>query len=195
MSTRNIYLWPVGIAILSILIQTNIEMLESLQWSRSEPLAMYSWITSHLCHWSWDHLWWDLLAFGSLSAVAIRLAGHRYFWCLGLSALAICFEFHLFQTDLSTYRGLSGIDSAIFGLITYQLFKVGGKARLMSVIAASAFSIKTGVEIISGNTVFVNAEQAFTPVPSAHLVGFASGILSGIKVHFGFSDRKFVNIH
>lgn len=144
-------------------------------------MVVYTWMTSHLSHWSWDHLWWDLLAFGILSATAIRLAGYRYFSCLGLAAFAIPIELFLFQQHLITYRGLSGIDSAIFGLIAYQLFKLGGMARVFGCVAASGFAFKTLYEMLSGSTVFVvNTDQLFTSVPSAHLVGFACGVVAGL---------------
>jgi hypothetical protein len=152
-----------------------------LQWQRDQALSL-TWLTSHLSHWSWNHLAWDVAVFGFLSWLCLRLMPSRYAWCLGAAAFLIPLEVAYNQPSLLSYRGLSGIDCSLFGLVTAALWR-GARltAKALAVVVTCAFLCKTTFELSTGTTMFVEVgSQPFVPVPSAHLVGFVSGLVIGL---------------
>ncbi len=184
-----------GVAIATVLMQSSPVTLDALQWHREAgPLIRsFDWMTGHLAHWSWNHLLWDLAAFLILSLVAIQIRPERFTLCFLAAALVIPLEIALNQAQIDTYRGLSGIDSAIFGLIVATLWQNSENQpsgfpwnRVLAVISGILFLAKFGFELITGGTFFVaNAvgDQSFLPVPSAHLTGAIAGILAG-SIHY-----------
>lgn len=176
------------IADLTLVVFAIPEAAEALQWERgrSFPGSLLTSLTGHLTHWSRDHLIWDLATFIGLSILCLRLIPHRYGRCLGIAALAIPLEIALNQPSFQSYRGLSGIDSALFGLLLAALWRRGSRtdgdqsAKLLAVIGATGFLGKSLLELINGQTLVVDATAAgFTPAVSAHLVGLASGLIAG----------------
>ena len=180
------YLAAAAITLFAIVLQMNSAFGDSLQWHRDESLSsrMIDWATGHLTHWSWDHLIWDALAFVALAFTALQLLPSRFILCLVLSAFVITLEIWLNQPHLETYRGLSGIDSALFGLVIAGLWKTGNRwGRPVALIAGGMFVAKTAFEIVTGENLFVTAptgDQSFVPVASAHVTGFASGVFAGL---------------
>ncbi len=175
-----------GVSLAAIVVQCMPALAELLQWQRGNE-AGWSWLTSHLCHWSWNHLTWDLATFGFLSWLSLRLSPSRYATCLLVAAALIPLEVQIAQPLLGTYRGLSGIDCALMGLLVAALWRPlpDSRNRLVSkciaVLATCAFVAKTTHELTTGGTVFVAAgADHFVPVPSAHLVGFVSGLVVGL---------------
>ena len=168
-----------GVALLAILFQLIPSLGEIFQWQRGGSLLTY--LTGHLTHWSWNHLIWDLAAFAALSFAAIRLIPQRFLLCLLVAGIIIPLEIALNQPQFETYRGLSGIDSALFGLTIAGLWKLRRTARLIAAIALVAFVTKTIYELATGDTFFVEqAQQSFIPVISAHISGFLAGLVSGL---------------
>ena len=186
-----VILLAVTVSLLAVMVQVTAGLPEALQWQRGSISAL-SWATSHLCHWSWDHLIWDLGAFALLSWLSLRLAPSRYALCLILAAALIPLEVRINQPMLETYRGLSGIDTALLGLLIAVLWRKsspdqnGHASRWLAAISACGFVAKTTYELTTGGTVFVEAgAQPFVPVPSAHLVGFLAGLTAGfLKLSF-----------
>ncbi len=180
-----------GVVIASVMAQSSPGMLDWLQWHREAilPVRIFDWMTGHLVHWSWNHLLWDLAAFLALALVAIRLSPDRFAISLLAAALVIPLEIALNQPQIDTYRGLSGIDSAIFGLIVAALWRNSKSQvssfswnRVVAVIAGLSFLAKFGLELVTGGTLFVasgSGDQAFVPVPSAHLTGAVVGFFAG----------------
>lgn len=192
-----------GVVIASIFLQTVLDLLDALQWHReaSPVTRSFDWMTGHLVHWSWNHLLWDLAAFLMLSVVAIRLSSGRFMLSLLAAAVAIPLEIALNQPQIFTYRGLSGIDSAIFGLIVAALWQSSkGQSlhfpwnRVVAVVAGLSFLAKFGFELVTGGTLFVasaSGDQAFVAVPSAHLIGAVVGFFAGsIRNRSGFTQKK-----
>jgi membrane associated rhomboid family serine protease len=184
-----------GLALGVVAIQFVNNGSEALQWKRGGESAV-TWLTCHLCHWSWDHLLWDLFAFGLLSWLVLRLQPSHYVPCLLLAGLLIPLEVQMNQDALNAYRGLSGIDCALLGLLVAGLWRSGqgegtlpgtgrarARARGLAVLAFGGFVAKTGYELWTGRTVFVESGlQTFVAVPSAHLVGFVVGLLLGLSL-------------
>ena len=175
-----------GIMLLAVLVQCGTGLAEALQWQRSAGSGV-RWLTSHLCHWSWNHLVWDLFAFGLLSLLSLRVAPSRYVFCLLAAAVLIPLEIRINQPMLVSYRGLSGIDCALFGLVMTALWRQpstnrgGGAAQVLAVLGGGGFLAKTLYELTTGGMLFVEAgPEPFVPVISAHLVGFLCGVGAGV---------------
>ncbi|MEN8190094.1 MAG: rhombosortase [Thermodesulfobacteriota bacterium] len=158
-----------------------------LQYARPAILSGDLWrlITAHLCHWSFDHLFWDFLVFVVLGSVCeLRWPG-SYLKTLFLSAVLISSALLFFEKEMITYRGLSGIDSALFCLVCGKLFihSVRTANRTGIILTAALFALllaKSGYEATASHTLFVTATETFVVVPLAHLVGGAVGLLFGV---------------
>jgi hypothetical protein len=110
----------------------------------------------------------------------------RFWACVLGSTVLIPLALWTTMPQLETYRGLSGIDSALYVLLAVTLLKdeVHGR-RWGWVIALSgvlvAFTAKVGYEIATGGTIFVNSGAShMIPVPLAHCVGAAVGMVVGL---------------
>ena len=172
----------IGVAVAAIAIQLFPAFGEMLQWQRGDTLLTY--LTGHLTHWSWNHLAWDLAAFAPLAFAAIRIIPQRFLLCLLISGIVIPLEIALNQPQFDTYRGLSGIDSALFGLIIAGLWKLRRTARWIAGTAMIAFLGKTIYELAIGDTLFVEqAQEAFIPATSAHISGCLAGLASGFPIN------------
>ena len=176
-----------GVVVAAVVVQSVAGLAEAMQWQRSAGAGL-SWLTSHLSHWSWNHLAWDLFAFGLLSLLCLRLMPSRYACCLLAAAVLIPLEIQINQPLLQSYRGLSGIDCALFGLVVAALWRQSsgdhksGEAQALAVLGGFGFLAKTLYELTTGGMVFVEAaQQTFVPVISAHLVGFLSGMVVGLS--------------
>jgi hypothetical protein len=87
---------------------------------------------------------------------------------------------------MATYRGLSGVDSALFALVTVRLgreafFDRQWRKLTLVAIVAGGFALKVGYEFASGATLFVDSSAGgMTPVPLAHVAGAMVGIVCGM---------------
>ena len=88
------------------------------------------------------------------------------------------------QPGLPTYRGLSGLDSALFvtaALGLGQKLRADGRStRGAAAIGSVAVLLgKVGYELATGQALFVDAASlGFVPVPLAHAVGGLAGMLA-----------------
>jgi rhomboid family GlyGly-CTERM serine protease len=162
---------------------------DRLQYDRSAVLEGELWriATCHLTHWSLDHLFWDVTALLFLGFVIEQDKRRRLLTCMGLSAVLIPLAVCVCMPELSTYRGLSGIDSAVFMLLAVTLFSDSWEQRdwgwmLVCTVVMGGFAAKTGFEFATGTTVFVDATAAnMMPVPLAHVIGAGCGVLCGMR--------------
>ena len=137
---------------------------------------LWRWITGHFTHFGPEHLRWDLavfVAFGMLGEFNNR---RTFLLTIAAATVAIPAAVAVFQPQIESYRGLSGLDSALFGLIMSTELVDGWVRRQsfsvwLSGIACVGFGAKTVYEIVVGQPVFVES-SAFSPLPLAHLVGF-----------------------
>lgn len=131
-------------------------------------------ITGHWTHWTPDHLLWDSLAFLVLAVLCeTRISRARLVAAVLGSALAVSAGVWFALPEIGRYRGLSGIDSALFVLLAASLRSpLGG-------LALAAFLGKSAWEVWTGATLFT-AAGSFVPVPLAHLIGGACGLCIGI---------------
>jgi rhomboid family GlyGly-CTERM serine protease len=147
-------------------------------------------ITCHFTHWSADHFAWDFMMYALLGGACEVTSRRRTLITLGVSTVAIPLAVLLWQPQLQTYRGLSGLDSALFGLLAVELLweKLAQSDR-RSIAAIGllvvGFIAKTGFETVTGSAVFADsARGGFVPVPLAHLVGFLIGAITFVAATF-----------
>jgi len=151
-------------------------------------------VTCHVAHWSFDHLFWDVGSLLVLGAICELRDRRALMWCIGASAVAIPAAVWILMPDLETYRGLSGIDSALFVLLAVSMLReslTDGDHRWAALCGAVliGFAGKIAYELLSGGTLFVDsATSNMIPVPLAHVVGGIVGAACG--VWFRAKDRR-----
>jgi rhomboid family GlyGly-CTERM serine protease len=138
-------------------------------------------ITGHWTHWSVDHLVWDLAAFALLVWIGWRKGPRRLLLTLAASAVSISVAIWFVAGEITRYRGLSGIDSALFTFVALTVLKEElehgrrGTAAAVALVLAG-FAVKIVFELTTGATLFTDSSE-FVPLPLAHVVG---GICGGL---------------
>ncbi len=151
------------------------------------PSDTWRFVTSHWVHWSFEHLLWSGGAFLLLGLVCEARGRTRFLATTLAAALAIPLALRLAQPGLEQYGGLSGLDSALFGLLCMQDIRAhwkipSWKRLVVPVLLLIGFLGKIGYEFATGGAVFVSHTDAMVPVPLAHLVGAAVGIIAALDV-------------
>lgn len=156
-----------------------------LEYDRQRIAGGEAWriVTCHWTHWTADHLLWDLGVFVLLAALCWRLGRVRTAAALAASALLIPLALWRLEPGFDRYRGLSGLDSALFVLLAVALIRRerstgrGGAVALLAGLLV-AFAAKLAFEAVTGGTLFVDGSGAFVPVPLAHLAGGVCGAVA-----------------
>lgn len=134
-------------------------------------------VTCHFTHWSLDHLIWDAMAFVILAALCETTDRRSFLLCLTASAVLIPLFIGLLMPEVDAYRGLSGLDSALFVLAATTILRENVTTRRWGWVAAAGvvlcgFAAKIGFEYVTGQTLFVDSAAAdMVPIPLAHVVG------------------------
>ncbi len=159
-----------------------------LEYDRAAIAAGEIWrvVTCQWTHWDYDHLLWDAIAFVLLGILCERRGLSPLAACVAASTVLVPTAVWIVHPEISTYRGLSGIDSALFTLLAVHTAGTclrnrdwRGAAAVGAVVIAFAAKIVT--EVATGQTVFVdNLGAGFAVVPLAHVVGGAVGLAVGI---------------
>ena len=131
-------------------------------------------------HWSASHLFWDLLMFyvvGRLCELSDRKA---FISVILLSAPLIPLAILIACPQLGSYRGLSGIDTALFALLGTSRLQESIRKQdyigfLVYGLLLVAMFLKILYETITGDVLFAD-KSTFTPVALAHLTGSLVGI-------------------
>ena len=160
-----IHLLPPAVA---TLLQFDRPALAAGQWWR--------WLTAHFTHFGANHLGWDAAVFLIFGAVCEFRSRGRTAFALGLASLAISVVVYIWQPQFAFYRGLSGLDCALFGVFATGLLRRQDPiSKIIGTIATIAVIAKCGIELKTGGTVFASG-AGYAPVPLAHLVGFLAGM-------------------
>lgn len=171
------------IATAALLLQSlpDLQTTAELRFTELSAAGLWRLATCHLLHWSWDHFIWDvavLLAAGSYCEIRWP---RQFALVLFAAGILIPAAVMISAPQLQSYRGLSGIDSALFALAAASLlieeFRDGRKATtiLVASVVAAQF-LKIAAESVAGQTLFVQ-NAPFIPVPLAHLCGAMTGSL------------------
>jgi uncharacterized membrane protein len=84
------------------------------------------------------------------------------------------------------YRGLSGLDSALFAFYAMDFLRANLQPRrtpavVSAVLALLAFVGKIVYEYCCSAAFFVDTNQSFVVVPLAHLIGGVTGIVIAMR--------------
>lgn len=140
--------------------------------------------TGHWTHFSPEHFAWDALVFLGLGAACERRDRRIFLACVFFSAIGISTALLIAMPAMASYRGLSGIDSALFMLVAAATLVRSVPERDWPLLAAAlaflaGFLFKTGYEFATRETIFLKDSAQMIPVPLAHLVGAAIGLGCG----------------
>jgi len=163
-----------------------------LQYDRAAIAAGEVWrlVSGHWAHYSLDHVVWDVLAFAALGLACERASRPRFLVCVVTAAFAISCAVWLLLPGMGTYRGLSGIDSALFTLLITDLLEgqrqTGpGRSQVLAAVCLVGFLAKIAFELGTGRNVFVSGwDASIVGVPLAHLVGAICGLTVGYCSRF-----------
>src|SRR4051812_38652833 len=99
------------IAVLAVVTSLCPSLLPRLQFDGGAVSGGEVWrvLTCHFTHWTGDHLFWSVLAFAVLGAVAESAGRGRAAVCVVASMLVIPPVVAWARPGLATYRGLSGV--------------------------------------------------------------------------------------
>jgi membrane associated rhomboid family serine protease len=137
--------------------------------------AVWRIATCHFTHFTYEQLAWDALVF-LLLGIACARRNREAFRATLLASVIIVPIAVLAFSSVTTYRGLSGIDSALFGL----LLATESRRSRMVALCGVAFVAKMIFEMRTGATIFVHSD-AFTAVPVAHIAGASVGVFVAIS--------------
>lgn len=133
-------------------------------------------LTCHLVHWGPQHFYLDVSVFLVLGIAFESKIGHRYGQMLFVSGVVISSALLLFQNDLATYRGISGLINSQIILGTGLCLFDSDMKKLATAFYASVFSVhllKTVYETIFQVSFFSTETLGrlglFTPL--AHFTG------------------------
>jgi rhomboid family GlyGly-CTERM serine protease len=135
-------------------------------------------------HWSANHLFWDTLMFFAISRLCERQGRTTFLGTTIASATLIPPIVMITTPELASYRGLSGIDTALFALLamTRLLTEIRRQQWIRSLVflvLLFGMAAKIAYEMTAHQTLFVS-DTSFTPVPIAHLTGAAIGIIGAV---------------
>ncbi|HET6250188.1 MAG TPA: rhombosortase [Tepidisphaeraceae bacterium] len=154
-----------------------------LQFDRSAISRGQVWrlLTCHFTHWSPAHAFWSILAFLILAAICEAQNRRRTAIVIVGSAIAISLAIFVFRPSLLFYRGLSGVDSALYALAAIHLLRANTDwlMRMAVVGGLLGFAGKIFYEAHTGQLLFADSGGGLVPLPAAHAVGFAIGIFGG----------------
>src|SRR5262245_55864281 len=154
----------------------------ALQLGRSAlPAEPWRLLTCHWAHWHLGHLCCNLAVFTVLGAMLESRSRARFLGCVGVSALVISATLVVAQSEILSYRGLSGIDSALFAAMVIATLREAVAARQWLTaswltLAITALSAKIAFESVTGRCLFVDT-TTFTPIPLVHGVGAMVGVI------------------
>jgi len=164
------------------------QLSEWLQYDRGALLRGQLWrpLTSHLAHYSWSHLVWNALGFGVVGALCERRQRRRFAWALAVSAVAIPAGLWWAEPELTSYCGLSGATSALFGLLCVTVIRdqIRAGQRGAALISAGLCVGITALLVqtwLTGEALLVSGfGTQVVPVPLAHAIGLGVGIAAAI---------------
>jgi rhomboid family GlyGly-CTERM serine protease len=175
---------------------------DALQFDRTAIVGGEWWqlATAHVTHWNLEHLQWDLLMFVVLGAACEMRNRQRMRLCTGAAAACVSLLVLLCFPEIETYRGLSGVDTALFTLLAIDLMRDARKRQQPLMAAAIGgllvgFMAKTGYEAATGHAFFVDQTAAgFELLVWDHIVAAAVGVVVAFSSEFSFGEARKVMV-
>jgi rhomboid family GlyGly-CTERM serine protease len=155
----------------------------ALQFDRAAIVHGQFWrlVTGHFAHWSFEHLTWSAIAFLVCDALAEAHSRWQWITTVAASALAISIGLVGLAPGLAYYRGLSGIDSALFVSVLVTLGRNARRARsvlALTIVCAASLGVagKIIFELATGRDLFLQGDADVAIVmPLAHVIGAVVG--------------------
>jgi rhomboid family GlyGly-CTERM serine protease len=172
----------VGIATVAIVSQFLPGAAAWLQYDRTAIAHGELWrhFTAHFVHFDVNHLGWDVAVLLIAGTACERYSRTACATALGLSIATVTPMLWVCQPHFEYYRGLSGLDCSLIGLIAGSLFQTRNPlATASGTLVLSVFSLKCGIEIMTAQTVFASG-TSYVPVPLAHLSGMICGLAAAM---------------
>lgn len=170
MKQKNILTTLTTIALLGFYSES---LAQLLQYDRNLIEAGQLWrlISCHFTHWTTEHAFWDISVFVILSYISMATNLKRYCTILIGSAVMVSLSVYLFNPEFIEYRGLSGIDSALFIDVIFSSISKDKRPlnRSLNILILIGFSGKITYEFMTGCALF--ADSGYTTLPVAHLAG------------------------
>ena len=151
----------------------------ALEFNRNESGvgAVLRLFSCNLVHFDASHLLWDV---GALTVLCLALAHYapsmlKISLAMALPTIALA----VYSSDYTIYRGVSGIDSALFGTLTAVLLARSWKRRDKLafgavLVGALGFVGKLVIEVVTRVPVFA-AQAGYEPASGVHLAAFIAG--------------------
>ncbi len=139
-------------------------------------------VTGHWTHYTTSHLFWDVSALFLLGRVAGRFFPRNLVLCLVASPLVISCCLLLWLPELRLYRGLSGIDAALFCYLAGCMWRREASLSfktLLPLCLLLGFCGKVIYEVFFARGLFVS-QTGFIILPHAHLLGGMTGLLCAL---------------
>lgn len=157
---------------------------EGLQFDSQAIAGGQSWrlLTGNLTHWNTDHAFWDVLMFVVLGVMIEGDGRLRFFLLCLTAALGITLTTWCGRPDVQLYRGLSGIDTALFVFLACSLlFRAWQNRRwseaLVPIGLLLGFTVRLMYEAVTGAGLFVDTSRAgFTVLAITHVAGTLIGV-------------------
>ncbi|MEM1012229.1 MAG: rhombosortase [Planctomycetota bacterium] len=146
----------------------------SLKVDRDVTGELWRWLTGHLVHWNTSHQLWDVVMTAVFGIWLERLSRRAMMIAVVLALLYGSMVFATVETDLATYRGLSGIACGLVAACGVVLWQRGD--LLASLVLLVGLVAKVLGEVIAGDALFVDG--TFESLPSVHIAGAAAGIVA-----------------
>ncbi len=174
---------PVLVALPAVLIHGLPQLGTWLEYRREALVDLELWrlVTGHWTHGSFEHFLWDTLAFVALGCGLCALSPRAFRNTVLGSVAAISAFLLVYGERWEVYRGLSGIDTALFVALAGVLSLDGqGKQRWIFPVALLLAAGKIGWEAVTGTALFAADIPGHAVVPLAHGVGAAVGLLAAL---------------
>jgi rhomboid family GlyGly-CTERM serine protease len=182
MPPKRLPLFTSALAALAVFAHVSPDITSALQFSQHAVAQGQLWrlFTAHFTHFGASHLGWDLAVFVAFGAWVETTCRTAFLRIVLVSAPAVSLVLWAFQPEVIVYRGLSGIDSALFAFVVSQLIQRAWRHRdhpvlALAGLALGGFAIKIFLELFRPSPVFVS-DSSFAPSPLAHAVGALVGL-------------------
>ncbi|MCD4781743.1 MAG: rhombosortase [Candidatus Omnitrophica bacterium] len=132
-------------------------------------------LTGHLVHYNFDHLFWNVLAFGIIGTTVELKSLKRFYRALLISFTGVGLWLWLGAYTLPEYSGLSGALNGLFVGAIWMEWK-DTKQNYLILILLGAIA-KIIFELLTHQTIFMQPSEQCSSVPISHLAGLMSGFV------------------
>ncbi len=175
-----------GVTLIPLIFPEIAPMLELRMESPAEWSLLYRCFTAHFVHFTPVHFFYDAVVFLLLGWQVCREEKREFLPLILFSSFVISLCVWIGCRELYCYRGLSGIDCALFGWVAMRHLP---RKRGIVLVLLAGFCLKTVWECATGMALFAG-DDGFEAVPEAHLAGCLCGMLLSGKAGIGGIRRS-----